>query len=86
VNGSIIKFFYKNQPMSQVQTLRPKYYKKVMNTPTNSVEVIPLELRMQRKKNGFNVREFWTLSGRRDGKVFFLTKSIPFFPTLILEP
>jgi hypothetical protein len=37
--------------MSQVQSLKPKHYKNVMNTPTNSVEMIPSMLRMQRKKN-----------------------------------
>jgi hypothetical protein len=40
VNGSRIKFFCKNWPMSQVQIARPKPYKKVMNTPTNSIEMI----------------------------------------------
>jgi hypothetical protein len=41
VNGSRIKFFHKNRPMSQVQTPKPKPCKKVMNTPTNSIEMIP---------------------------------------------
>jgi hypothetical protein len=36
--------------MSQVQTPKTKPYKKVMNTPTNSIEMIPLKLWMQRKK------------------------------------
>jgi hypothetical protein len=40
VNGSKIKFFCRNRPMSQVQIPRPKPYKKVMNTPTNNVEMI----------------------------------------------
>jgi hypothetical protein len=31
VNKSQIKFFGKNWPMSQVQTPKPKPYKKVMN-------------------------------------------------------
>jgi hypothetical protein len=56
VNGSLIKLFYKNWPMSQVQTTKPKPYKKVNNTPTNNIEMIPLKLRMQWIKNGIN----WT--------------------------
>jgi hypothetical protein len=54
VNGSQIKFFCKNWPMSQVQTLKPEPYKKVMNTPTNSIEIIPSKLRTQWKKNEIN--------------------------------
>jgi hypothetical protein len=46
-NGSLIKFFCKNQPMSQVQSLKPKHCKKVMNTPTNIVEMIPSKLETQ---------------------------------------
>jgi hypothetical protein len=30
--------------MSQVQTPKPKPYKKVMNTPTNSIEMTPLKV------------------------------------------
>jgi hypothetical protein len=44
VNGSRMKFFYKNRPMSQVQTPRQKSDNKVMNIPTNSVEMTPLEV------------------------------------------
>jgi hypothetical protein len=44
VNGSLIKFFCKNGPMSQVQIPKQKPYKKVMNTPTNRVEMIPSKL------------------------------------------
>jgi hypothetical protein len=44
VNGSQSKFLYKNWPMSQVQTPKPKPYKKVMNTPTNSIEMTPLKV------------------------------------------
>jgi hypothetical protein len=58
VNGSRIKFFCKNRYMSQVQTLKPKSCKKVVNTPTNSVQKIPSKLRTQQKKNRTN----WTLS------------------------
>jgi hypothetical protein len=46
------KFFCKNYSMSQVQTLKPKPFNKVMNTPTNSVEMIPSMLRTQQKKMG----------------------------------
>jgi hypothetical protein len=56
VNGSLIKFFCKNLPMSQVQTPKPKPYKKVMNTSTNSAEMISSKLWMHQKKNGIN----WT--------------------------
>jgi hypothetical protein len=38
LNGSLIKFFYKNWLMSQVQSPKPKHCKKVMNTPTNNIE------------------------------------------------
>jgi hypothetical protein len=31
----------KNRPMSQVQTLKLKLCKNLMNTPTNNVEMIP---------------------------------------------
>jgi hypothetical protein len=44
VNGSQSKFFCKNWAMSQVQTPKPKPYKKVMNTPTNIIEMIPSKL------------------------------------------
>jgi hypothetical protein len=44
VNGSQSKFLCKNWPMSQVETPNPKPYKKVMNTPTNSIEMIPQKL------------------------------------------
>jgi hypothetical protein len=54
VNGSQNKFFFRNRPMSQVQTPTPKLYKKVMVTPINSVEMSLSMLRMQRKKNGIN--------------------------------
>jgi hypothetical protein len=37
VNGSLITFFCKNWPMSYVQSPKPKYFNKVMNTPTNSI-------------------------------------------------
>jgi hypothetical protein len=40
VNMRLIKFFCKNRYVSQVQTPKPKLYKKVMNTSTNSVEMI----------------------------------------------
>jgi hypothetical protein len=50
VNGRLIKFFYNNRLMSQVQISKSKYCKKVMNTPTNNVEMIPLKLRTQQKK------------------------------------
>jgi hypothetical protein len=43
-------------PLSQVQTPKPKLYNKVINTPTNSVEMIPSKLQTQQKKNGIN----WT--------------------------
>jgi hypothetical protein len=39
-----MKFFYKNRPMSQVQTPRQKSDNKVMNIPTNSIEMTPLEV------------------------------------------
>jgi hypothetical protein len=44
VNESQSKFLCKNSPMSQVQTPKRKPYKKVMNTPTNSIEMIPSKL------------------------------------------
>jgi hypothetical protein len=44
VNGSQSKFLYKNWHMSQVQTQKPKPYKKEMNTPTNIIEMIPSKL------------------------------------------
>jgi hypothetical protein len=44
VNGSQSKFLYKNWSMSQVQILKPKPCKEVMNTPTNSIEMIPSKL------------------------------------------
>jgi hypothetical protein len=44
VNGNQSKFLYKNWPMSQVQTPKPKSYKKVINTPTNSIEMISSKL------------------------------------------
>jgi hypothetical protein len=44
VNGSLIKFFCKNWPMSQVETLNPKPWKKVMNTQTNNIEMVPSKL------------------------------------------
>jgi hypothetical protein len=56
VNGSPIKFFCENGPLSQVETPNPKPYNKLMNTLTNSVEMIPSKLQMQQKKNGIN----WT--------------------------
>jgi hypothetical protein len=56
LNGSLIKFFCKNWPMSQVQTPEPKPCKKVMNTPTNNIEITPLKVQTQKKKNGIN----WT--------------------------
>jgi hypothetical protein len=40
--------------MSQVQSPKPKHCNKVMNTPTNNVEMIPLKLQMQQKKNEIN--------------------------------
>jgi hypothetical protein len=40
VKGSQSKFLEENWPMSQVQTPKPKPYKNVMNTPTNSVDKI----------------------------------------------
>jgi hypothetical protein len=40
VNESQSKFLYKNWPISQVQTSKSKPYKKVINTPTNSIEMI----------------------------------------------
>jgi hypothetical protein len=33
---------------------KPKPYKKVINTPTNSIKMVPLKLRTQQKKNGIN--------------------------------
>jgi hypothetical protein len=42
--------------MSNVQTPKPKPYNKVMNTPTNSIEMISSKLWMHQKKNGIN----WT--------------------------
>jgi hypothetical protein len=44
------------QEPTYVKSLNPKAknYKNVMNIPTNSVEMIPLKLRMQWKKNGIN--------------------------------
>jgi hypothetical protein len=56
VNWSWIKFFYKNRPISQVKTLKLKPCKKVMNTLTNNVEMIPSKLWMQQKNNESN----WT--------------------------
>jgi hypothetical protein len=50
VNGSQIKFFYKYRPMSQVKSLEPKHYKKMMNTPSNIIELIPSKLWTQWKK------------------------------------
>jgi hypothetical protein len=50
------KFLYKNWPMSWVQTPNPKSYNKVMNTPTNIIEMIPSKIWTQRKKSGIN----WT--------------------------
>jgi hypothetical protein len=44
VNGSQSKFLCKNWPMSQVQTPKLKSYMKVMNTPTNIIEMIPSKL------------------------------------------
>jgi hypothetical protein len=38
--------------MSQVQTPKPKLCKKMMNTPTNNVEMIRSELQTQRKRMG----------------------------------
>jgi hypothetical protein len=54
VNGSLNKFFYKNQPMSQVQTPKTKPYKKLMNIPTNSIKMILSKLQIQWKKNRIN--------------------------------
>jgi hypothetical protein len=34
------QILYKNRPMSQVQTLKLKLCKNLMNTPTNNVEMI----------------------------------------------
>jgi hypothetical protein len=47
VNGRLIKFFYKNQLMSQVQSPKAKHYDKVMNTPTNRVKMVPSKLQIQ---------------------------------------
>jgi hypothetical protein len=44
MNGSQSKFLCKNWLMSQVQTPNPKPYKKVINTPTNSIEMLPSKL------------------------------------------
>jgi hypothetical protein len=44
VNESQSKFLYETRPMPQVQTPKLKPYKKVMNTPTNSIEMIPSKL------------------------------------------
>jgi hypothetical protein len=56
VNRSRIKFFCKNRHLSQVQYPKPKHCNKVMNILTNSIEMIPSKLWMQRKMNGIN----WT--------------------------
>jgi hypothetical protein len=56
VNGSLIQFFFKNWPMFQVETLKPKSCKKVMNTPTNIIEMTTSKLQTQWKKNVIN----WT--------------------------
>jgi hypothetical protein len=44
VNESQSKFLCKNWPMSQVQTPKSKPYKKVMNTPTNNIEMVSSKL------------------------------------------
>jgi hypothetical protein len=50
VNGSQSKFLCKNWPMSQVQTPKPKPYKKVMNTPTNIIEMTPQSYECSEKR------------------------------------
>jgi hypothetical protein len=44
VNESQSKFFYKNWHTSKVQTPKSTSYKKVMNTSTNNIEMIPSKL------------------------------------------
>jgi hypothetical protein len=56
VNGSRVKFYCKNWPMSQVPSPKPKHYRNVMKTATNSIEMVSMKLQMQQKKNGIN----WT--------------------------
>jgi hypothetical protein len=44
VNESQSKFLYKNWHTSKVQTPKSTSYKKVMNTSTNNIEMIPSKL------------------------------------------
>jgi hypothetical protein len=63
VNGSQSKLLFKNWPMSQVQIPKPKPYKKVMNTPTNIIEMTPSKLWTQRKRMGsigHSVSKIWS--------------------------
>jgi hypothetical protein len=63
MNGSLIKLCCKNWPISQVQTTKLKPFKKVMNIPTNIIEMISSKLRMQRKKMGsigHQVSKIWS--------------------------